>query len=473
MAHVKSGLSRRNFLSSLGAATALSPFIPLLNASGQELGRPPKRLLLVFTPDGTAPSVDWMPTGTERDFALKFLHQPLEPLKSKIVIPWGLRMSARGAGEQHAYGMAGQWTGSLLHEPQNGADFDGGNGNRTGWGSGPSIDQVVARAFGPNMPYQRAPDQADPEVPFRTLELGVQSGQPNSLNRMIYSDNEQPLHPEVNPRAAFDRLFVGALQSQDPEAVARARAEKRAVLDLVTSQLNRLRTRVGAEEMQKIDNHAEALRAIERRLDSTTDFSACTPPDAAMFPGANGQRLNNASFPTEINAMMDITTQALACDLTRVASLQISRGFSNITHNWLGQTVGHHTMSHDTSQDWNPALEQIDNWYATQILGLLQRMDAIREGNGTLLDNTLVVWARELGTTSHRMDPWPVVLAGSARGELATARFLQVGTGTGNARDRVREPSAKLLVSIARLMGLDINSFGNNDPDSGPLAGIG
>lgn len=467
----KHGFSRRRFLSGLGAAAALSPFIPLLNASGQEASVAPKRLLLIFTPDGTGPAIDWMPQGTEREFAFKFVHQPLEPMKSKIVIPWGMRMSAKGAGEQHAYGMAGQWTGSLLNGPQNGADFDGGNGNRTGWGSGPSIDQVVARAFGPNTPYQRAPDQADPEVPFRTLELGVQSGQPNSLNRMIYSAAEQPLHPETNPRAAFDRLFSGPLQSQDPSAVARVRAEKRALIDLVTADLNRLRTRVGVEEMQKIDNHAEALRGIERRLDSVRTGAACMAPNAPAVL-AMGQRSNNASYPTEITSMSEIVTQALACDLTRVASLQLSRGFSNITHSWLGQTVGHHTMSHDTSRDWNPLLEQVDNWYSQQVVQLLQRMDAIPEGNGTLLDNTLVVWGRELGTTSHRMDPWPVVLAGSARGGLATGRFLQVGS-TGNGNSRVREPSAKLLVSIGRLMGLDINSFGNNDPDSGPLAGIG
>ncbi|HTV17868.1 MAG TPA: DUF1552 domain-containing protein [Polyangiaceae bacterium] len=460
-------LSRRQLLGSLGAAAALAPFVPLLNASGQELGRPPKRLLLVFTPDGTAPTIDWMPQGTANDFALRFVHEPLAPLQSKIVIPWGLRMSARGAGEQHAYGMAGQWTGSLLHEPQNGADFDGGNGNRTGWGSGPSIDQVVASAFGPSSPYQTSPDAAELEVPFRTLELGVSSGQPHSLNRMIYRGNEQPLHPEVNPRAAFDRLFTSAVQGADPDAVARVRAEKRAILDIVNTDLNRLRTRIGAEEMRKVEAHAEALRSIERRLDSAALAPACAAPAA---PAA--ERSTNATFPAEITAMSEIVVQALACDLTRVASLQISRGFSHITHTWLGHTSTHHTMSHDNSRDFNPLLEQIDNWYAKQIVALLQRMDAIPEGNGSLLDNTLVVWGRELGTTSHRMDPWPVVLAGSARGELETGRFLQVGSaGSGNSRQR--EPSAKLLVSIGRLMGLDINSFGNIDADSGPLAGIG
>ena len=98
-------LTRRSFLQSLGVSTAVAPFVPLLNASGMEATRP-KRLLLIFTPDGTADSdssagpIDWKPQGTETDFALHQIHAALEPLKSKLVIPWGLKMSAAGAGEQ-------------------------------------------------------------------------------------------------------------------------------------------------------------------------------------------------------------------------------------------------------------------------------------------------------------------------------------------------------------------------------------
>ena len=100
--------------------------------------------------------VDWKPTGTETAFNFGPLHMPLEPFKAKIVVPWGLTLTAGGAGEQHAYGMAGLWTGTTLPEPNNGVSFDGGNGHLTGWGAAPSIDQIVAQAYGPNMPYQRA-----------------------------------------------------------------------------------------------------------------------------------------------------------------------------------------------------------------------------------------------------------------------------------------------------------------------------
>src|SRR5262249_33005242 len=120
----------------------------------------------------------------------------------------------------------------------------------------------------------------------------------------------------------------------------------------------------------------------------------------------------------------------------------------------------HHTMSHDATVDRRPELTAIDAWYAGQVYGLLTKMDAIDEGNGSLLDNTLVVWGRELGTTSRAMKPLPVVLAGgSMAAGLLTGRFLDVNN----------MPHAQLLVSIGRMLGMDINSFGNIDVDSGPL----
>ena len=129
-------VSRRQLLQSLGLGAAVGPLIPLLNASAQTAPRP-KRLLLLFTPDGMAAqnyntTVDWKPTGTETAFNFHQIHVPLDPFKAKIVVPWGLTMSAGGAGEAHAFGMAGLWTGTTLPPPSAGVSFDGGNGHLTG-----------------------------------------------------------------------------------------------------------------------------------------------------------------------------------------------------------------------------------------------------------------------------------------------------------------------------------------------------
>ena len=171
---------------------------------------------------------------------------------------------------------------------------------------------------------------------------------------------------------------------------------------------------------------------------------------------------NNANYPMEITQMMDIATHILACDVTRVLTLQISRGFSGITHTWLGQTSPHHTMSHD-GVDRRTELTAIDNWYAQQVAYLLGKLDAVNEGSGTLLDNTLIVWGRELGNTSHNMGRAPFIMAGKAGGALRTGRFLNFD----------KQEHAKLLVSVAQLMGMSsLNSVGNRVMNSGPLAGL-
>lgn len=461
------GVSRRRMLQCLGLGAGLGPLVPLLNASGQENLRP-KRLVLLFTPDG-APAldynsaIDWRPQGTEREFTLHGIHQPLEPLKSKLVIPWGLTMTAGGAGENHAFGMAGLWTASTLHGPSAGADFDGGNGNRTGWGSGPSIDQIVARAHGPDCPYLVAPDDPLQETAYRTVELGVQCQNPTSLNRMIYAGDNAPLHPEMNPRAAFDRLLAGidpsAPGTEEDPARERRQTEQQALVDLLKDDLTRLRRRVGKEDHYKLDAHLEGLLDLERRLGGPPPLSPDANCTVSAPPGATSGR--GGDFPTEIRHMMDIAVAALSCDVTRVLSLQLSYAFSHVLHTWLGHSSDHHNMSHD-GQDRRNELQEIDAWYAEQVLYLLEKLDSVDEGEGTLLDNTLVVWGRELGTTAHRMTRVPFVLAGGARGALQAGRYLQYDG----------QQHARLLVSVARTMGLDVDGVGNREPSSGGLTGI-
>jgi hypothetical protein len=459
-------LSRRQLLQALGLGVGIGPIFPLLNASGAEPTFP-KRLLLVFEPDG-APAkdyntvVDWKPQGSETDFTFTEIHKPLEAIRKKLVVPWGLKLSAGGAGENHAFGMAGLWTASTLQEPSANANFDGGNGRRTGWGSGPSIDQVVAREFGPTKPYQRAANDPSPETLFRSVQLGVECNDPTSLNRMIYGGADQPIHPEVNPKAAFDRLFknlapVGPSQPvPTDDSKLKEAARQKAIIDVVAGDLGRLRSRIGSEDFAKVDAHLQALRALERRIDagSGDGLPATLSCHAPTSPSGSG-------YDVKLKQMSDIAVAALACDVTRVMSIQWSYAFSHIKHSWLG-LGDHHNYSHD-GQDRRTELTAIDNWYAKQFLYLLQQLDSVKEGNGTLLDNTLVVLGRELGNTAHGMERAPFILAGGAAGKLQTGRWLNVDG----------QPHAKLLVSVARLMGLDINSFGNRNKDSGPLVGIG
>jgi hypothetical protein len=459
-------------LHSLGLGAAVSPFIPLLNADAQTAPRP-KRLLLLFTPDGTpalnyGTSVDWRPTGPETTFTLQSMSAALEPFRSKIVVPGGLSLTVGGAGEQHAYGMAGLWSATTLPGPSAGVSFDGGNGHLTGWGAAATIDQVVAQASGPNMVYTKPPTDPAQETKYRSIALGVQCGGPTVLNRMTYTGANAPITPEVNPKSAFDRYFAGVAPTApgtvpDP-AVAQARTEQQAILNLLKGEMQKIRTTVSSADYQKIDAHLQGLATIERINSATPPPTGSAGASCALPPATAGMATtaNNAGFPTQVKQMMDIATSLLSCDLTRVLTLQLSYGFSNVVHSWLGISKGHHTLCHDGVDERAP-LSAIDTWYSEQVAYLLGKLDAVSEGSGTLLDNTLVVWGHENGNTAHSPDNAPFLLAGKAGGALRTGRFLNFPAKT---------PHAQLLVSVAQLMGLTINSFGDIKMNSGPLAGL-
>src|SRR5262249_3006278 len=157
-----------------------------------------------------------------------------------------------------------------------------------------------------------------------------------------------------------------------PTVAAQKTAEQNAILDLLKDDLTRLKTRVSTEEYPKIEAHVGGLAKLQQRLTTMPPVVACDKP---TMPAAAATRSQNAAYPTEVNAMLDIVLHAFACDLTRVASVQLSHGFSPIIHTWLGQSQGHHSMSHDATTDRRPELQAIDKWYATQFAAFLMKMD--------------------------------------------------------------------------------------------------
>jgi hypothetical protein len=431
---MKIRMTRRDLLRGLGVSAAALPFVPTLEA---EAGGDafPQRLILLHTPDGTN-SGDWRPSGGESDFVLSTILSPLEDVRNDIVIVDGLRASIAGAGEAHAWGMAGLWTGAPSLQ---GNLFDGGNGNMTGWGGGTSIDQMIA-------------DAVQPDTPYRSLQFGVQTGDPNIVTRCIYSAPEAPIHPEPNPYTMFDNLYANL--GVDQAELDRLRARKQSVLDVVQTQLGGLQPKVAAHDRMKIEAHLDAVRAIENRLDA--DFSACQPPEMGSQLDIN----SNANFPTVGDLQLQLMVSALACDVTRFASFQWSRGFSGVRHEWIGKVEGHHTYSHN-GQEFNNT--DIDRWYAERFRDLILYLKSYPEGNGTLLDNTLVVWGREIPTPGHFGLPFPMVIAGGGAGRIPTGRYLDYGD----------TPHSALLVSVCNAMGMpEVTSVGTIDPDTGPLPGL-
>jgi hypothetical protein len=315
---------------------------------------------------------------------------------------------------------------------------------------GPSVDQRIA-------------DGLAVPTKLRSLELGVQVGSADNWGRMIYRAANQPLPPDDDPASVYARVFSDL--HTDPAVLARLRHRRQSILDGVGAQFTRTSARLGSADRQRLDAHLTAVREIETRL--TTDLVVNNPSchDPTISPVSAAA---NDAFPAVGALQMDLITMALACDISRVASLQWSRSVSQTRFSWLNITEGHHDLSHRSDDDLGAVdkLTRINTWYAQQFAALISRLKTTPDGaGGTLFDNTLLLWCNELakGNTHSRLGA-PYVLAGSAGGALRTGRFLRYdGQGL---------PHNNMLVSILNAMGVADRTFGKTDWCTGPLTGL-
>ena len=408
--------SRREFLGTLGATAALTPFLPFFDRRAEAQQGAPRRLLLLFTPNGSVPTRYW-PTGGETDFTFApgSITESLAPFRSKMIFAKGMsRPRAGGGGHESAFRT--MWTG---------AGQTGSGGGFGGYAAGPSVDQMVASAL-----------PAGPTFP--SLQFGVQhdgpGANPSVLTVMTYKAAGQPLAPESNPYKMFERLMLsggsGGPTALSPEALAKVRARRKSVIDLVSEDLRALAPRLDRGDRTKLSQHLEGLSAIEKRLDNPTN-----PATMGKCGGPNVRPMidlaANESFPELLGVQSSMAVAALACNLTQVASLQWSRSFSQVRHTWVGVSQEHHTLSHKTSAMDMEQKYQIDRWYHQRMAELLKQMDSIPEGNGTLLDNTMVLFCNDLSEgAAHSVAPAICWVAGRCGGKIktgTTGRFLQLG----------------------------------------------
>jgi hypothetical protein len=266
--------------------------------------------------------------------------------------------------------------------------------------------------------------------------------------------------PEDDPYQAFKRIF-GDLGS-DPAAIARLRAERHTVLDAVTDDYALLSKRLGLADRQKVEAHLEAIQEIEKRLDAPGVLGgACKAPEM----GAPVEVFENDNYPALGKLQLDLLAMSLACDLTRVATVQWTTVQTGKVFRWLGQDEPHHTLSHAGESDAarQEMLVDIGRWHAQQLAYLCKKLDSVPEGDGTVLDNTVILWCTDIanGSTHARRD-MPYVLVGGAGGALKTGRHLKYEGALHN----------DLLTAIANAMGVPTKRFGNPEYCNGPLAGL-
>ena len=441
-------ISRRSFFrSSLGGAAtaALSAFVPV-GQRRAEAAALPKRLLMVYWGGGSAISTPW-PEGGETDFTLPPLVSSLEPFKRKLIVFKNLRRGMDGSKGAHQGGTGGVWTGAKMLA-------------KTGpgpWASAPSINNLI---------ISKVPQP----VAFPTFDLDCMSEDQNNLrSKCLFDMAGNPIGGEQDPSRAFERGFTDGVTapSGDPKLAERLRAERKSVLDLIATDLKVIQGRMGGQDRRKVEQHLEGLRSIEQRLTAGSAAAAGTTfkmPTAADFPKI--EYLANDNYPQVGRMHIDLVVAALASDRTRIATLQFSQGNGDIIYTWLGVKGQHHALTHKGST--TPALDKINEFHFQQFAYLLGKMDAIPEGNGTLLDNTVVVIANENHDGhSHSPDPSQAFLVGSGGGYFRTGRHIILPPKAAGTNGRTATPNhSQLLVSLCQYMGAEVNQIG--DPGISP-----
>jgi hypothetical protein len=431
-------VNRRKFLVGAGAAVAL-PFLESLaprRASAQAAA--PKRFLAFYVPNGIHMPA-WTPSASGASWELTPILAALAPVKGQLNVITGLAnrpAQPDGAGD-HAGGTSGFLTARHALKTE-GTDIR----------LGISVDQVIAGALAGR-------------TPFPSLQLGsdgggstgnCDSGYACAYTRNIsWAGPSTPLAKETSPQAVFDRLFAGRDPGESAESTRRRKQFRLSVLDAVREDARRLSPALGRTDRAKLDEYLTGVRELEQRVQAIDEAPACQGVRPAT----------SSDFRARVQAMNDLMVTALACDLTRVITFMMGNAGSNRVHDFLGIRDGHHQLSHHENNPENHRqLQAIATWEVEQLAYLLGRMHAVREGERSLLENSLVFFSSEIEDgNAHRHVNLPVVLAGAAGGAFPTGRHVRL------ARE---QPIANLFVTILQAMGLAETRFG--DDGTGPLS---
>jgi hypothetical protein len=433
--------TRREFLRHLGVSAAILPFIsnlPCLAAPGRP--RRKQRLVIMFSPDGVIPSNFW-PDEEGENFTLKESLKPLEPFKNKTLVLHGVCDRVRGDGDAHMRGIGCLLTGAELFP----GNVQGGSDTPAGWSSGISIDQEIKNFL-----------QKDPasHTRFGSLEFGVMVPErADTWTRMSYAGPNQPIAPIDDPYQMFNRLY-GRVKDQET---------LKSVLDDLKVDLDKVRSHVGAQDRQILNEHETLVREMETELraTSTKDIGHAVP---ALEPGI---REDNDNIPQISKQQIDLLVNSFSADFARVATLQFTNSVGEARMRWLNISEGQHDLSHkpDEDKDAVDKLTRINKWYCEQMAYLAKRLAETPEpgGGGSLLDNTTIMWTNELGKgNSHTLDNIPFVLVGNG-----------LGFKMGRSLKYARVPHNRLLLALAHGMGHPISRFGNPDYCAeGPLPNL-
>jgi len=432
----RKSLPRRAFLRGMGVTIAL-PLLDAMTPAFAAGANPAVRLGFVYVPNGIIMN-KWTPKGEVADFQFAPTMKPLETFRERLLVFSGLaqvqgRALGDGAGD-HARAGATFLTG--VHPKKSEINIR----------AGVSADQIAARELAKH-------------TQFASLELGIESNQLAGncdsgyscayTNTISWRGDTTPLPVENNPRAIFERLF-GDGESTDAAARLAMFERQRSILDYVSGSLARLNGNLGPGDRAKLDEYADAIRDIERRIQKAEQQNAAMKLPVMERPSAVPEE-----FEDHVKMVMDLMALAFQADLTRVITLMMAREGSNRPYRSIGVSDGHHNLTHHQNDAEKIAkVTKINEQHVKLFAYLLERLKATPDGDGALLDHSLILYGSSISDGNlHTHHDLPIVLAGGGAGQVKGNRHIVYPKDT---------PLNNLLLSMLEKAGVSIEKFGDS-----------
>jgi hypothetical protein len=442
----KKHLDRRTFLRGTGVALSLpllDAMIPAATAQSKTAAAANTRLGFVYIPHG-AVMKDFTPAAEGSNFELSTTLKPLEAHRDRVNVYSGLA--------HHQADSLGD--GSADHARATSTFLNGVHPKRTEGEdvrAGTTVDQIAVRTIGQQTRY--------PSIEIATEDMTGLVGACDAgyscayMNTISWSSPTTPLPMEINPRVIFERMFG---DGGSPEQRKARMEEDRSILDRIVSQVPVLQKDLNTRDKSRMNDYLDNIREIERRLQIAEKQGGFTMhiPDAPVgVPDA---------YPEHVALMYDLMALAWQGDVTRVFSFMMAREVSQRSHAFVGVPEPHHSVSHHQDNPANLAkLVKIQTYYVSALAKFLDKLKATPDGDGTLLDHSLVLFGSCLSNSNtHNHIPLPVLTAGSANGKFKTGQHLRYPEAT---------PMANLLVNVMQAVDLKENSIGDS---TGPLTGV-
>ncbi len=405
-------LSRRRFLRGLGtciALPAMESLVPAPVLRAAEKGAQPLRMAFIYTPNGKN-MAHWKPKEDGAGYQLTRALKPLEKVRDDFMVISGLshdKARAHGdGGGDHARANATFLTGCQARKTS-GADIK----------VGVSVDQIAATQLGDLTRLPSLELSCDEPRKAGNCDSGYSCAYQFNL---AWKSENVPLTPERDPKGVFDRLFGTGAQGEDAKARALRDAENRSVLDFVMDDAKSLQKMLGRRDQAKLDEYLTSLRQVEKRLADARDAAKKLPPGVRR-PGGIPD-----SYAEHVRLMFDMLVLAFQTDTTRIGTFLLAHDGSNRSFPEIGVPDAHHGISHhQRNPDRLEGLAKIDEFYSAQFAYFLEKLKAVKEGSGSLLDQCMIVYGGGISDPDrHNHDDLPVILAGKGGGSIKTGRHL-------------------------------------------------